>query len=47
MTELHWLPSAADWDAQKERIRTLYLDERKELKEVMEIMDKEHGFSAS
>ena len=37
----------AHWEAMRSLLRTLYIDEQKELKEVMEIMQKQHNFSGS
>lgn len=39
--------SSLDWDAHRETIRRLYMDEEKPLKETMEIMAEQHGFHAS
>jgi hypothetical protein len=39
--------SSLDWDAHRESIRRLYMDEEKPLKETMEIMAEQHGFYAS
>ncbi|KAK1856139.1 hypothetical protein CCHR01_01204 [Colletotrichum chrysophilum] len=36
-----------DWEQHKERIRQLYLDENKPLKDVMTIMNQNHGHSGS
>lgn len=39
--------SSNSWETHMPRIRQLYMDEGKTLKEVMEIMKAEHGFTAS
>lgn len=42
-----WATKAEDWEARKEMISKLYWDEDKTLKEVMEIMRRDHGFNAT
>lgn len=37
-------PSATQWDMHREKIRKLYVDENKTLKDVMETMKREDGF---
>jgi hypothetical protein len=39
--------SSLDWDAHRETIRRLYMDEEMPLKETMERMAEQHGFHAS
>jgi hypothetical protein len=39
--------SEEEWDVQRDRIRQLYLDEGKILKEVMTVMEHEHAFKAT
>ncbi len=39
--------SASDWEARRDMISQLYLDENRSLTEVMEIMQQTHGFQAS
>jgi hypothetical protein len=36
-----------DWDVHKEELKKLYLDENKELAEIMQLMQERHGFEAS
>ncbi|POS78908.1 hypothetical protein DHEL01_v202702 [Diaporthe helianthi] len=40
-------PSVSDWSRHRETIKRLYIDERRKLREVMEIMATDHGFVAS
>ncbi|KAK2609745.1 hypothetical protein N8I77_003232 [Diaporthe amygdali] len=40
-------PGTHDWSRHRPTIKRLYIDERKPLKEVMEIMARDHGFMAS
>lgn len=40
-------PSRYDWSKHMSAIKRLYIDEDKPLKEVMEIMQKEHNFIAT
>ena len=42
-----WPSSEADWEKHKVRIKQLYLEEDKPLKEVMAIMETNHLFRAS
>ena len=35
------------WDANEERIKSLYIGQKKSLNEVMGIMKEQHGFDAS
>jgi hypothetical protein len=42
-----WRTSEEDWEHHRARIRQLYLDEDRPLKEVMAIMQREHGFKAT
>ena len=37
-------PSATQWNVHREKIRRLYVDGNKTLKDVMEIMKREDGF---
>lgn len=46
-TTVKWATSEAEWNAQKGRIRQLYLEDNKPLKEVMIIMKREHAFNAT
>ncbi|KAK1977491.1 hypothetical protein LZ30DRAFT_601143 [Colletotrichum cereale] len=39
--------SQEDWDAKKDVIRCLYLDENLPLKEIIDVMSKEHSFAAT
>ena len=39
--------SKAEWEARKETIKRLYLDEDRTLKEVMAVMVQEHEFYAT
>ena len=41
------LPEAADWEAQKETIKELYLTEKRSLRDVTEIMKDRYGFYAT
>ena len=40
-------PSAEDWDRNWELITTLYVKDNRTLREVMQVMEKDHGFSAT
>lgn len=40
-------PSANDWSRHRPTIKRLYLDEKKKLREVMEIMARDYHFVAS
>jgi hypothetical protein len=42
-----WRTSEEDWEHHRARIRQLYLDEDRPLKEVIAIMQREHGFKAT
>lgn len=37
-------PTQHDWNTHRVRLRQLYLEEDKTLKEVMAIMERDHGF---
>jgi Clr5 domain len=39
--------SAQDWEDQRQTFERLYVTERKKLREVMEIMERDHGFLAT
>lgn len=39
--------TAEDWECYKSRITQLYLEQDKPLKEVMAIMQRDHGFKAT
>jgi hypothetical protein len=47
MSSNMWRTSLEDWASHRTRIRQLYLDEDKTLKDVMAIMEREHGFKAT
>lgn len=47
MSSTKWRISEEDWEAHRARIRELYLDEDRPLKEVMAIMKGEHDFKAT
>lgn len=40
-------PTAVDWDRHKERIRDLYINQKRTLKNVVQIMRDEHKFFAT
>jgi hypothetical protein len=42
-----WPATQQDWDEQRDRIRTLYQERRKPLKNVMTIMEREYLFKAT
>jgi hypothetical protein len=42
-----WRTSEEDWEDHRARIRRLYLEEDRTLKDVMAIMEREHGFKAT
>jgi hypothetical protein len=42
-----WRTSEGDWEPFKARIRQLYLDEDRPLKDVMAIMERDYGFKAT
>ena len=42
-----WRTSEEDWEPFKARIRQLYLEEDKPLKDVMAIMERDYGFKAT
>jgi hypothetical protein len=42
-----WRISEADWEPYRARIKELYLEEDRSLKEVMAIMEREHDFKAT
>lgn len=46
MPVVQWVSSEAEWDNHKARIWNLYLGDDKPLKDVMFIMQHEHGFKA-
>jgi hypothetical protein len=40
-------PTQQDWDTHRVRIRQLYWEEDRNLKEVTAIMERDHGFKAT
>jgi hypothetical protein len=42
-----WSTSKEDWEPFRARIRQLYLEEDRPLKDVMAIMERDHGFKAT
>jgi hypothetical protein len=42
-----WRTSEADWEPFKARIRQLYFEDNRTLKDVMTIMERDHGFKAT
>jgi hypothetical protein len=47
MSSTKWPTSEEDWEPHRARIRKLYLEEDRPLKEVMAIMEREHDFKAT
>jgi hypothetical protein len=47
MSSTKWRTSEEDWEDHRARIRRLYLEEDRSLKDVMAIMKREHGFKAT
>lgn len=46
LPKLRWVSSPEEWDAQREQITRLYVEDGMKLKDVMTIMEREHGFKA-
>jgi hypothetical protein len=42
-----WPTTPQDWNEQRCLVKRLYLDENRTLKEVMSIMERNHGFKAT
>jgi hypothetical protein len=42
-----WATTSQEWSSQRARIKKLYLEEGKTLKEVMHIMSRDHNFRAT
>jgi Clr5 domain len=47
MSSTKWHTSDQDWEPHRARIKQLYLEEDRPLKEVMAIMQRDHGFKAT
>ena len=47
MSSNMWRTSGEDWESHRTRIRQLYSEENRTLKDVMGIMEREHGFKAT
>jgi hypothetical protein len=47
MSSTWWPTSEEDWEPHRARIRQLYLEEDRTLKDVMAIMEREQGFKAT